>query len=155
MNLENTAPTCIVGTDIWAGSEATALQFIADKTSLRTVVCLRRDLPEWWATTQIAFSGRIYFQHCPVPSVSDAQMGAAIRQVAMQVLLLVEKPALVFCLEGRNRTGVLAGVLRFLGTGVLSDALDEYRNRAGSGFRAEELRLTERICVDLAKRGEH
>jgi protein tyrosine/serine phosphatase len=154
VNLEDTDPKCIVGTDIWAGSEATALQFIAGKTSLRTVVCLRRDLPEWWPTTQIAFSGRIRFQHCPVPSISDAQMGAAIRHVAMQVLPLVEKPALVFCLEGRNRTGVLAGVLRFLATGVLNDALDEYRNRAGSGFRAEELRLTENICADLTRRVE-
>lgn len=149
MNTEPSVLERICDTDIWLGSEKSARAAISSKMSFRTVICLRHDLPAWWDLTRSHFADRVQFYHYPVPSIHTSGMEAAIFRIATHLLPSVGMPALVFCLEGKNRTGVLAGVLTFLTTRKLKDALDEYRGRAGDNFRQEELRLTETLCLKL------
>jgi hypothetical protein len=139
----------ITGTQVWAGSEQEALTCLKDEPFVRSVVCLRRTLPDWWPILRQELHGKIAFYHLPVPDIDHHHMGEAILAVAIELLPKIETPVLIFCLHGRNRTGVLAGLLSFQVTKDLVSAAEEYRLRASIGYREEEEILLQRLCCRI------
>jgi len=139
-------PTLITGTQIWASSESVAHACLISDPFVRSVVCLRRTLPDWWIALRDELKNKIAFHHLPTPDIFDGDMGEAIVRVVFDLLPKLEAPVLVFCLRGRNRTGVFAGYLRFQVTRDVGAAVLEYRRRASLGYRKEEVALLRSLC---------
>jgi hypothetical protein len=136
----------IIGTQFWAGAQDDIPAFLQVNPSIRSVICLRRDLPEWWTKLKQTSPPYRYFLHTPLPSIKDAGLERALLTVLNSEFPNIARPAVFFCLKGCNRTGILAGLLRFDVTYSLSDAEKEYRSRAGISFRHNECKLLERMC---------
>jgi len=139
-------PTQIIGTQVWAGGESAAHDYLRSNPDVHSVVCLRRTLPDWWTTLPKEMHSQITFYHWPTPDITDLHMGEAILAVTIDLLPNIAPPVLVFCLNGRNRTGVLAGLLRFQVTGDIQLAVQEYGRRASLDFRPDEVNLLQRLC---------
>ena len=145
----------IIGTQFWAGSQDDVPAFLLFTPSIKSVVCLRRDVPEWWLPLQQTLRPCPTFVHAPVPSINEPGTETAILAVLDDVFPAIALPSVFFCLKGRNRTGMLAGVLRYTVTHSLDEAVKEYQSRAGSSFRDNESRLLQRICSRPLKNPLH
>jgi len=136
----------IIGTQFWAGSQDDILAFLQVTPSIRSVICLRRDVPEWWFTLQQTQGQYPVFVHAPVPSIHEVGTEAALLTILDSVFPGIMLPVVFFCLKGRNRTGMLAAMIRFEVTFSISKAKMEYRFRAGTSFRHEESQLLTKMC---------
>ena len=56
------------------------------------------------------------------------------------------KPALIFCKEGKHRTGIVASVLEFRATGSLAKAIAEYSAGVEGAGKKSDLVLVRRLC---------
>jgi protein tyrosine/serine phosphatase len=107
-----------------------------DELPWHTVICVRRQLPDWWNQAKQKHQ-RTEFIHAPLCASKDPRFAANLWRLMRGTLPRCACPVLLFCSEGRHRSGVVAALTRH-GWLLVSIA---YLQRAGFHARAKELAL--------------
>ncbi len=102
----------------------------------RTVICVRRQLPDWWNQAKQKHP-HIKFIHAPLCASKEPRFAANLWRFMRGTLPRCANPILLFCSEGRHRSGVVAALTQ-RGWLLVSIA---YLQRAGFRARAKELVL--------------
>jgi hypothetical protein len=107
-----------------------------DALPWRTVVCVRRQLPDWWNQAKQKHQ-HIEFIHAPLCASKEPRFAANLWRFIRGTLPRCASPVLLFCSEGRHRSGAVAALTR---QGWLLVTI-AYLQRAGFRTRAKELAL--------------
>jgi len=119
-------------------SECEAANILLNQNELpwRTVVCVRRQLPDWWNQAKQKHP-QIEFVHAPLCASKEPRFATNLWRFMRGILPRCANPVLLFCSEGRHRSGVVAALVQ-RGWLLVSIA---YLQRAGFRARAKELAL--------------
>jgi hypothetical protein len=131
----------------WRASESEVWQAIRDRSlpEVASLVCLRRHVPAWWAGDGVAASGPSRI-HVPIPPSTDPGCRHALEEFVCGAWRQLPKPTLIFCKEGKHRTGMLSGILRFEAGASMADAVHEYVRGLTDEPRPSELELIRILC---------
>lgn len=141
-------PRSVAGDFVATSQEDAETRFCSGELSaFRNVVCLRRQKPPWWDAAQGKCT-HTKFVHIPVPACVEEGFAEAFAS-AVSHLLNAPRPSLFFCLQGRNRTGMLAAVIRGIEESKTERALWEYGWCAGKACRERESNFVERFLKDF------
>jgi len=136
----------IEGTSFWAGPQDQIPSFLLTAQNIKYVICLRREVPDWWGVLREKYLNSIEFLHTPLSSIFEYRLELELNNILDIILRLSNEQAVFFCLLGKNRTGMLAGIIQYAATHNLAKAEKEYLSRAGDSFRSEELQMVRKIC---------
>jgi len=115
----------------------------------QTIVCLRRQLPSWWTNVK-HISCDAAFIHHPVPSSNRTiRCRMSIVELFDKHLMLFKQPVLLFCKEGRNRSGIICGLIKFVLTSSEKEALFIYGHVAKDKARNGDIVILQELC-DIA-----
>ena len=118
-------------------SQAALILESQDEMPWRTVICLRRQLPDWWESARRKHHEAI-FVHAPLRSSNESHCAAGLWRFIRGTLPHCPSPVLLFCSEGRHRSGMVAALTK---RGLLPVSI-AYLLRAGFRARARELAVT-------------
>ena len=131
----------------WRASESEVAHALAhgwlDDT--KSLVCLRRTLPSWWPWAASRFHSKMRFDHVPIPPSSSPSCESALRAFLDVLMPQLPRPVVVFCKEGRHRTGIVAAVVARRCGATAEEALLEYVLGTRGEPRESELALLERL----------
>lgn len=102
----------------------------------RTVVCVRRQVPDWWVLAKSKHR-EVDFVHSPVCASIEPRFAMQVWRFIRGALPRFAGPVLLFCSEGRHRSGVIAALTQ-RGRLLVSIA---YLRRAGFRARLREWAL--------------
>jgi hypothetical protein len=105
-----------------------------DELPWRTVVCVRRQLPGWWDLAKSKHQEAI-FVHAPLRASNEPRFATGLWRFMRGTLPRCASPVLLFCSEGRHRSGMVAALTK---RGWLPVSI-AYLQRAGIQARAREL----------------
>jgi hypothetical protein len=131
----------------WRASESEVWQAIRDRSlpELASLVCLRRRVPAWWTSDGAAAPGPSRI-HAPIPPSTEPGCRHALEEFVVCAWRQLPKPTLIFCKEGKHRTGMLSGILRFEAGASIDEALHEYVRGLTAEPRPIELELIRTLC---------
>ncbi len=107
-----------------------------DEIPWRTIVCVRRQLPDWWDTAKKKHP-EAEFVHTPICASKEPCFVTNLWRFMRGTLPQCANPILLFCSEGRHRSGVVAALTQ-RGWLLVSIA---YLQRAGFRTRSRELAI--------------
>lgn len=105
-----------------------------DELPWRTVVCVRRQLPDWWDLAKRKHH-EARFVHAPLRASNEPRFATGLWRFMRGTLPRCASPVLLFCSEGRHRSGMVAALMQ---RGWLPVSI-AYLQRAGFQARAREL----------------
>lgn len=126
--------------------DVAAILQLPSELKWRTIVCVRRQVPDWWERVKLRHP-ESKFIHLPLRASKDPGFAADLWRVSRRDLPKGASPILLFCKEGRHRSGMVSGLLQ---TNPYS-AVAAYIKRAGIHARLSEMRIT----FVLARRLQH
>lgn len=143
--------------NLWRASEIEAFQVLEenrlkDKT---TIICLRRKLPEWWSVYSKKYSAQHSFLHHPIPPSWDSSCSQKILEVTAVLLNNANFPVLIFCKEGRNRTGMVSAAMKYKFTNSIDEAIKEYLCGIENQPRDGEVDIIKKLCVQKKIKGTY
>lgn len=113
-----------------------------------TLVCLRRSPPAWWSRVS-STRPDLALEHIPIPPSLDPGCMASLRQFIDNSLPRLAFPLLVFCKEGRHRSGMVEAMLLIKQGCSVDDAIERYVARSRGGARDREIALIRRLAENL------
>lgn len=108
-----------------------------------TLLCLRRRAPAWWESVAQARSG-LALELVPIPPSLHPDCRDRLRALWMLAMPGMPRPVLVFCKEGRHRTGMVAALAALAGGALLDSAILTYVRRTAGQPRDREIAI---ICA--------
>ncbi|MEQ1494781.1 MAG: hypothetical protein ABL912_03350 [Novosphingobium sp.] len=105
-----------------------------------TLLCLRRHVPAWWDRVAQARSG-LALELVPIPPSLDPECSDRLRVLWTSALPYMARPVLVFCKEGRHRTGMVAALSALAGGASLRSAIATYVQRTAGEPREREISI--------------
>jgi protein tyrosine/serine phosphatase len=139
--------------NIWRASEIEVFEALKrnrleEKT---TIICLRRKLPEWWQKLSSKYNTQQLFFHYPIPPSSNINCSQKISDFIDLLVNGIKLPALIFCKEGRHRTGIISAIIRYKFSASVDDAINEYLSETNKQFREEEITIINKLCEEIKK----
>jgi hypothetical protein len=125
-------------TSLNTASEIQVISILQSQNELpwRTVVCVRRQLPDWWDQEKQKHQ-YIEFIHAPLCASNEPHFAMKLWRFVRKILPRLAHPVLLFCSEGRHRSGVVAALAQ---QGWLRVSI-AYLQRAGFRARPKELAI--------------
>ena len=105
-----------------------------DELPWRTVVCVRRQLPDWWDLAKRKHHEAV-FVHAPLRASNEPRFATGLWRFMRGTLPRCASPVLLFCSKGRHRSGMVAALTK---RGWIRVSI-AYLLRAGFQARAREL----------------
>lgn len=138
-------------TGVWRGSELAVFgEFKANRLGqFASIICLRRKLPVWWPSAVEHAQKHTTFRHFPIPPSQQADCLEKIQQLIFYVLPELNRPVLLFCKKGQNRSGMVSAVLRFQATNSIDQGIIEYVQGVNSCLRENEIAIVRELCVTI------
>lgn len=99
-----------------------------------TVVCVRRQLPDWWDLAKRKHH-EATFVHAPLRASNEPRFATGLWRFMRGTLPRCASPVLLFCSQGRHRSGMVAALTK---RGWLHASI-AYLFRAGLQARTREL----------------
>ncbi|HWQ88588.1 MAG TPA: tyrosine-protein phosphatase [Desulfitobacteriaceae bacterium] len=134
--------------DFWRSSEEETYFALKEDglTIFRTIICLRRKLPVWWPPDSNMGPNEVTYLHFPVPPSFAPTCPERILELLRNVLPYVDLPVLFFCKEGKNRTGMIAAIIKYFHSGCFSGSLNEYLEGVSGAHRESELVIIKKLA---------
>lgn len=111
-----------------------------------TLLCLRRSPPAWWERAAHARSG-LALALVPIPPSLDPACRDRLHALWTQVLPGMARPVLVFCKEGRHRTGMVAALAEMTSGASLDPAIATYVRRTAGEPREREIAIIRELAA--------
>jgi hypothetical protein len=131
-----------------AQEEVEALLRAGELPASGTLLCLRRKPPGWWFEVPSSFP-HLSLQHFPIPPSVDGECARLIEALCSEAIPGMKLPILVFCKEGRHRSGMVEAIISLQRGAALKTALERYTRRARGGARAREIDIIRQLSGKL------
>lgn len=137
--------------NIWRASEIEVFEALKRNRLEEkiTIICLRRKLPEWWQKLSSKYNTQQLFFHYPIPPSSNINCSQKISDFIDFLVNGIKLPALIFCKEGRHRTGIISAIIRYKFSASIDEAINEYLSETNKQFRKGEILIIEKLCEKI------
>lgn len=120
-----------------------------DLPATGTLLCLRRTPPAWWPDVRSALPG-LSMAHVPIPPSIDPDCAARLAELLQTAIPRMQRPVIVFCKEGRHRSGMVQALVNYLHGASLNAAEAIYLRRSGSIWREREVAIVRQLAQFFA-----
>lgn len=134
--------TCDLGGAFGFAGQDDVARMLADGSlpEAGTLLCLRRHLPVWWENVALTRPG-LSLVAAPVPPSLDPACCETLKALWTIAMPSLARPVLVFCKEGKHRTGMVAALAALAAGETLDLAISHYARRTEGEPRDREVAI--------------